>query len=62
LHFFSTGKVSPFLPTAVLSGVLVLIGFQLVIFGLIADSIKAQRQVMDELLYLKKKTLLEKMV
>jgi len=55
VHFLQSGSVSPFIPSAILSSVLLLMGFQIVVLGLVADSIKSQRQVQEELLYLAKK-------
>jgi glycosyltransferase involved in cell wall biosynthesis len=55
VHYLNTGKVTPYLPSAVLTSILLIVGFQIVVFGLIADMIKNQRRVQDEILYLMKK-------
>jgi len=51
LHFFKTGMVSPYLPSAVLSVVLIVVGTLSIILGLIADMLKMQRLLMEEILY-----------
>lgn len=55
VHFLQTGLVAPYLPTAVLTTIFWILGAQMFIFGLIADMIKTQRQVQDEILYRLKK-------
>ena len=55
VHYLNTGKVTPYLPSAVLTSILLIVGFQIVVFGLIADMIKNQRRVQDEILYRIKK-------
>lgn len=50
IHFAMTGMVSPYYPSAVLSGFLVIIGFQIIVFGLIADMVGKIREVMEEIL------------
>ena len=55
-HYLQTGTVTPHLPTAVLTVVLLVIGSQLLIFGLMADMLKAQRMVEEEILYRLKKS------
>jgi glycosyltransferase involved in cell wall biosynthesis len=54
VHYLLTGLVSPFIPTAILTAVLLLVGFQIIILGLVADAIKANRQIQEEQLYLEK--------
>lgn len=51
IHFISTGMVTPYLPTALLSSVLAIIGFQIIVIGLIADIEHQNRHVMEEALY-----------
>lgn len=51
IHFISTGMVTPYLPTALLSSVLAIIGFQIIVIGLIADIEHQNRHVMEEVLY-----------
>jgi glycosyltransferase involved in cell wall biosynthesis len=55
VHFLSTGLVSPYIPTAILTAILLIVGFQVVMMGLIADSINADRRTMEKVLYLMKK-------
>jgi len=55
VHYLNTGKVTPYLPSAVLTTVLLIVGFQILVFGLVADMIKNQRRVQDEILYRVKK-------
>ena len=55
LHYFSTGTVTPYLPSAVLTTVLVMAGLQAVVFGLLADMLKTQRILQEEILYRLKK-------
>lgn len=54
-HFLETGMVSPYLPSAVLSAVLLILGFQLFIMGFVARIIMQQRRATEEMLYLMKK-------
>ena len=55
VHYLNTGMVTPYLPSAVLTTVLLIVGFQILVFGLVADMIKNQRRVQDEILYRMKK-------
>jgi len=55
LHYLSTGMVTPYLPSAVLTTVLVIIGFQAIVFGLLADMLRTQRMFQEEILYRLKK-------
>jgi glycosyltransferase involved in cell wall biosynthesis len=54
-HFFETGKVSPFLPTALLSALLIIVGFQVMVIGLVGDMIHHLRYLVEEILYYFKK-------
>ncbi|MFH1235301.1 MAG: glycosyltransferase family 2 protein [Candidatus Diapherotrites archaeon] len=55
-HFFATGAVEPYYPTAILSGILMTIGLQIVLFGFIGEMVKRNREIQEEALYrLKKK-------
>lgn len=57
-HFLSTGLVAPFLPSAILSAVLLIVGVQVTIVGLLAEMIKRNRKVQEQVLYnLRKKRL-----
>ena len=51
IHFIRTGMVSPYLPTALLSSVLAIIGFQVIVIGLIGDIEHQNSHVMEEILY-----------
>ena len=51
LHFFTTGSVAPFLPTAVLSAFLVIAGFQVMMMGLFASMVKSNRELIEKILY-----------
>jgi len=51
VHFFTTGAVVPFLPTAVLSAFLVIAGFQVVMMGLFATMVKSNRELIEKILY-----------
>ena len=55
LHYISTGWVAPYLPTAVLSTLVTIIGFQIIIFGLLADMIRTNQNLHEEILYRVKK-------
>jgi len=55
-HYLATGLVGPYLPTALLSALLLILGFEVVIIGLVAEIVKFNRKVEEEILYrLKKK-------
>ena len=58
LHYAKTGLVSPYLPSAVLSALLLIFGFQLIIVGAIAELIKRNRKVQEEILYAERKRML----
>jgi glycosyltransferase involved in cell wall biosynthesis len=51
IHFIKTGMVSPHLPLALLSSVLAIIGFQIIVIGLIADIEHQNSHIMEEVLY-----------
>ncbi|MFH0970342.1 MAG: glycosyltransferase family 2 protein [Candidatus Diapherotrites archaeon] len=53
-HFLLTGLVSPHLPSAILSIGLILVGALIIILGLIAEMIKQNRLLQEEILYLQK--------
>jgi glycosyltransferase involved in cell wall biosynthesis len=55
IRYLSTGMVTPYLPSAVLTTILWIMGVQIIVFGLIADMLKTQRQMQEELLYRLKK-------
>lgn len=51
VHFVTTGMVTPYLPTAILTDVLLIVGFQVTVLALIADMIGSNRKLIEELLY-----------
>ncbi len=51
IHFFKTGMVTPHLPSAILTAILLIVGFQIILLGLIADMIGVERRLMEEILY-----------
>jgi glycosyltransferase involved in cell wall biosynthesis len=55
IHFFTTGMVTPYLPSALLTSVLIIVGFLAILFGLLADMIRTQRMLAEEILYRLKK-------
>lgn len=54
-HFLTTGMVTPYLPSALLTTVLIIVGSLAILFGLLADMIRTQRKVSEEILYRIKK-------
>lgn len=55
IHFLTTGTVTPFLPSALLTTVLIIVGCLAILFGLLADMIRTQRMLSEEILYRLKK-------
>jgi len=54
-HYLDTGFVTGKLPTAILSVLLILIGVQCYIIGVLADMLRSHKKVQDEILYRLKK-------
>lgn len=54
-YYFSTGVITGKLPTAVLTVLLMILGFQSIVMGILADMLKSHKQVQDEILYRLKK-------
>lgn len=50
VHFSQTGAVSPLLPSAIFAAVMGVVGLQVVLFGLLADTMRSHRQVSEEVL------------
>ncbi len=50
-HYFSTGQVSPFLPSAVLAGFGVVFGVQLIALGMISSMVADNRDLVEDALY-----------
>lgn len=55
VHFYETGGVSPYMPSAILTAVLLILGFQIIVMGLIAAMVGANRKIQEEILYRLKK-------
>jgi glycosyltransferase involved in cell wall biosynthesis len=55
IHFLTTGFVTPYLPSALLTTVLIIVGSLAILFGLLADMIRTQRMLSEEILYRLKK-------
>jgi len=55
IHFLNTGLVSPYIPTAILTAILLIFGFQIIMIGLVAEMIKGNRFLEEEMLYRLKK-------
>lgn len=60
IHFFQTGVVGGFLPSAVLSTLLILLGAQSVVVGLLADVTHHNSLIQEEILYRLKREALER--
>ncbi|MFC1648890.1 glycosyltransferase family 2 protein, partial [Nanoarchaeota archaeon] len=55
VHFFLTGMVSPYIPTAILATVVMIVGFQLIVLSVIAEMINSNRRLNEDMLYRMKK-------
>lgn len=55
IHYINTGMVTPYIPTAILSAIILIVGFQTIIFGFIAEMISTNRKLHEEMLYRSKK-------
>lgn len=55
IQYLTTGMVGPYLPSAILTAVLLIVGFQVIIFGIIADMVGSNRKIQEEILYILKK-------
>jgi glycosyltransferase involved in cell wall biosynthesis len=55
IHFLTTGMVTPYLPSALLTTVLIIVGCLAILFGILADMIRTQRMLSEEILYRLKK-------
>jgi len=51
IHYLTTGMVTPYLPSAVLTAMLLIVGTQIIVFGFMADMLKTQRVIQEEILY-----------
>ncbi|MEM4522970.1 MAG: glycosyltransferase family 2 protein [Nitrososphaeria archaeon] len=54
-HYLETGYVTPHLPTAVLSIMLIVVGSITMVFALLADMLKTQRELLEDAIYRIKK-------
>jgi len=54
-HYLATGLVSPYIPSAILTAILIIVGCLAILFGLLADMFKTQRMLEEEILYRLKK-------
>lgn len=55
IHFLTTGMVTPYLPSALLTTILIIVGSLAILFGLLADMIRTQRMLSEDILYRLKK-------
>jgi glycosyltransferase involved in cell wall biosynthesis len=55
IHYLNTGMVGPYLPSAVLTVLLLIVGIQTIVLGLLADMLRTHRRIQDEILYRLKK-------
>lgn len=60
VNYLQNFKITPYLNIIAFSSVSLLLGIQLIIFALIADMIRSNRQINEELLYQRKKDLYDK--
>lgn len=51
VHFVQSGQVTPYYPTTILTAVLLIMGFQVIMLGAIADLIDSNRRIEEEILY-----------
>jgi glycosyltransferase involved in cell wall biosynthesis len=51
LHYIKTGAVGPYIPSAILTVLLTIVGFLTIMLGLIADMIRMNRELHEEILY-----------
>lgn len=50
-HYLLKGVVTPYLPTAVLSVLCLIVGFQIITLGLVGDMIRTNQNIHEEILY-----------
>jgi glycosyltransferase involved in cell wall biosynthesis len=55
IHYATRGIVTPYLPTAVLSTLCLIVGFQIITLGLVGDMIRTNQNLHEEILYRIKK-------
>ncbi|MEM0360840.1 MAG: glycosyltransferase family 2 protein [Candidatus Diapherotrites archaeon] len=54
-RFLETGAIEPFMPTALLSSLLLILGLEVIMIGLVAEIVKFDRKTNEEILYRLKK-------
>ncbi|NJE77287.1 glycosyltransferase family 2 protein [Thermococcus sp. ES12] len=59
-YYLDTGQVGSRLPSAILATLLLIVGVQTIVLGLLADMLKSQRMLLDDVLYRLKKLEYEK--
>lgn len=60
INFLKTGTVSPYIPSAIIASMLIVISFVIFVLGLIADMLKTNRKLQEEILYKIKRQEIEK--
>jgi len=55
LYFFYLGQGDGHIQSLILAAILIIVSFQLAVFGILADAISANRLINDEMLYRLKK-------
>lgn len=55
MHFYQTGMVTPYLPSAVLSSLLIIMGMMTILLGIFMHILNGQRRLTEEILYRMKK-------
>jgi len=51
VHYLLTGSVTPYLPSAILTAILFIVGFQIIILGLYAEMVRSNRELLEDILY-----------
>lgn len=51
IHFFKTGVVSPYIPSAIIAPMFIVVGFLIFVLGLLADMFRTTRILQEEILY-----------
>jgi len=49
-NYLVTGQVSPYLPSAILTAILLIVGFQTIMIGLFAEMVKSNRELTEDIL------------
>jgi glycosyltransferase involved in cell wall biosynthesis len=53
-HFVATGNVSPYVPSSIVAGLLLTLGFLMFVVALLADMSRSNRELVEELLFREK--------